>query len=134
MNRQNFLGHLMLALALIALAAFAGQMRRWQHHSQGVTVGTTTTMTSSSSGPRRFEKLTGAEVLVRFRPGTTVDRMRNIALRLNDRVEDEIEAVDGLAVIEDEDGLTAEEVAAQYRALSDLVEYAEPNYLIKLDQ
>lgn len=132
MNRQNFLGHLMLALALITLAAFAGQMRRLgQQHSQGVLVvnnGTTT------FGPRRVERLTGAEVLVRFRPGTTVDRMRNIALRLHDRVQDEIEAVDGLAVIEDEDGLTAEEVAAQYRSLSDLVEYAEPSYEIKLDQ
>ncbi len=131
MNRQNFLGHLMLALALIALAAFAGQMRRWQQHSQGILVvnnGTTT------FGPRRVERLTGAEVLVRFRPGTTVDRMRNIALRLHDRVQDEIEAVDGLAVIEDEDGLTAEEVAAQYRSLGDLVEYAEPSYEIKLDQ
>ena len=132
MNRQNFLGHLMLALALIALAAFAGQMRRWQHHSHGVLVannGTTTTF-----GPRQFEKLTGAEVLVRFRPGTTVDRMRNIALRLHDRVEDRVEAVDGLAVIEDEDGLTAEAVAAQYRSLGELVEYAEPNYQINLDQ
>ncbi|MBA3768686.1 MAG: hypothetical protein H0W99_17250, partial [Acidobacteria bacterium] len=73
MNRQNFLGHLMLALTLIALAAFAGQMRRWQQHSQGVLVLNTPTMTF---GPRRAEKLTGAEVLVRFRPGTTVDRMR----------------------------------------------------------
>lgn len=130
MNRQNFLGHLMLALALITLAAFAGQMRRWQHHSHSVLVADSPT----TFGPRRVEPLRGAEVLVRFRPGTSVDSMRSIARRLHDHVEDEIEAVDGLAVIEDDDGDTAEEVAAQYRSLGELVEYAEPNYEINLDQ
>lgn len=132
MNRQNFLGHLMLALALIALAAFAGQMRRWQHHhTQGVLVANSPT--TAATAPN-IEPIIASEVLVRFRPGTSVERMRNIALSLNDRVEDEIEAVDGLAVIEDEDGATAEEVAAQYRALGALVEYAEPNYRINLDR
>jgi subtilisin family serine protease len=130
MNRQNFLGHLMLALALIALAAFAGQMRRWQHHSQSVLVASSQTTAVAPN----YEQTIHSEVLVRFRHGTTVDRMRNIARRLNDRVEDRVEAVDGLAVIEDEDGDTAEEVAAQYRSLGDLVEYAEPNYEINLDR
>ncbi|HEX8143299.1 MAG TPA: S8 family serine peptidase [Pyrinomonadaceae bacterium] len=133
MNRQNFLGHLTLALALIGLAAMAGQVRRWQHHHQhteGVLVADSRTTTTVA--PRHDFKR--AEVLVRFHPGTTVDRMRNIARRLHDQVEDEIEAVDGLAVIEGEDGETAEEIAAQYRSLPELVAYAEPSYEINLDQ
>jgi subtilisin family serine protease len=60
--------------------------------------------------------------------------MRDIAGSLHDRFEDEIEAVDGLAVIEDEDGKTAEEVAAEYRSMTNLVEYAEPNFRITLDR
>jgi subtilisin family serine protease len=128
MNRQNLLGHLALALALIALAALAGQVRRWQHHSNGVLVADyeTTTVT-----PRHDFKR--AEVLVRFRPGTTIDRIKNAARRLHDNFEDKIEAVDGLAVIEGEDGETAEDLAAQYRSLPELVQYAEPNYEINLD-
>jgi thermitase len=128
MNRQNFLGHLALALALIALAALAGQMRRWQPRSNGVLVS------GSPGGGQVTRRVpTRPGVLVRFRPGTTVDKMKNIARRLHDRVEDEIEAVNGLAVIEGEDNETAEEVAAQYRSLSELVEYAEPSYEIRLD-
>lgn len=129
MNRQNFLGHLMLALALIALAAFAGQMRRLQHRSSAVLRGDRHT----TNAPRQLQPLVNAEVLVRFRPGTSVDSMRKIAASLHDRLEDEIEAVDGLAVIEDEDGRTAEEVAAEYRSLVNVVEYAEPNHRIHLD-
>lgn len=128
MNRQNFIGHLALALALIALAALAGQMRRWQSRSHGVLVpGSSTTPVARRQAPKR------AEVLVRFRAGTTVDKMKAVARRLQDRVEDEIEAVDGLALIEGEESETAEEVAAQYRSLSELVEYAEPSYEINLD-
>jgi thermitase len=131
MNRQNFLGHLALALALIALAALAGQVRRWQSHTQGVLV-TSDSPTTTTTIPRH--NLKSAEVLVRFRPGTTVDKMKSVALRLNDHVEDEIEAVDGLAVIEGEESETAEDVAAQYRSLHELVEYAEPNIEINLDE
>jgi subtilisin family serine protease len=127
MNRQNFIGHLALALALVALAALAGQMRRWQPRSHGVLVSGTSTPVA----PRQAHR--PPEVLVRFHPGTTVDKMKMIARRLDDRVEDEIEAVNGLAVIEGEDNETAETVAAQYRSLTELVEYAEPSYEINLD-
>ncbi|MGB7925060.1 MAG: S8 family serine peptidase [Pyrinomonadaceae bacterium] len=126
MNRHNFLGHLALAITLIFLAAFAGQIRRWQNQPRAkfeVEYKTETPVI----------KREGAEVLVRFRPGTTLERMRNIARRLNDRIEDRIESVNGLAVIEDEDGVNAEAVAAQYRALTDSVEYAEPNFRITLE-
>ncbi|HEX8776345.1 MAG TPA: S8 family serine peptidase [Pyrinomonadaceae bacterium] len=130
MNRQNFLGHLALALAIIALAALAGQVRRWQHHptTRGVFVVDSPSRTLAPG--RNFRR---AEVLVRFRPGTALDRIKNTARRLHDRFEDRIEAVDGLAVIEGEDGETAEDIAAEYRSLPELVEYAEPNYEINLD-
>jgi subtilisin family serine protease len=58
--------------------------------------------------------------------------IESIAARLNDQVEDQIEAVAGLEVIEDEDGKDAESVVAQYRSLPE-VEYAEANSEIKLD-
>ena len=127
MNRQNFPKHLILALTVILVAAMVGQVRRWQRdsspRSRSRVVVTTTTRTTAREP---------AEVLVRFRQGTKLDRMREIAGRLNDRVEDSVEAVDGLAVIEDNDGKTAEAVAAEYRLLTDSVEYAEPNYVINL--
>ena len=128
MNRHNFLGHLALAITLIFLAAFAGQIRRWQNQPRPV-----------FTPPIEFEtdeptvRRDRAEVLVRFRPGTTLERMRSITRRLNDRIEDRIESVSGLAVIEDEDGLDAEQVAAEYRALTDSVDYAEPNFTITLE-
>jgi subtilisin family serine protease len=60
--------------------------------------------------------------------------IRNIAFRHHDILEDSIESVDGLAVLRDEDGLTAEEVAEEYNSIKGLVEYAEPNYEITLDR
>jgi subtilisin family serine protease len=128
MNRQNFLGHLALAITLIFLAAFAGQIRRWQQQPRPAPDFRIQTRTETRNVRRE-----AAEVLVRFRPGTTLERMQAVALRLNDRVEDRIESVNGLAVIEDEDGLDAERVAAEYRAMSDIVDYAEPNITISLE-
>jgi thermitase len=128
MNRHNFLGHLALAITLIFLAALAGQIRRWQNQPRP-TFETRIETETKMPTPRRA----ASEVLVRFRSGTTMEKMRNIALSLNDRIEDRIESVNGLAVIEDEDGLDAEGVAAQYRAMTDLVDYAEPNFTITLE-
>jgi thermitase len=128
MNRHNFLGHLALAITLIFLAAFAGQIRRWQNQPRPAFVSRTESETKNSTRERD-----GAEVLVRFRPGTTMEKMRNISLSLNDRIEDRIESVNGLVVIEDHDGLDAERVAAQYRGMRDLVDYAEPNFKITLE-
>lgn len=138
MNRQNFLGHLALALTLVLVAAFAGQVRHWQHdwqghpHNQRFVLGGEPhvhTHDGISSAPEQEH----AEVLVRFRAGTSLEQVRTLAAHLNDRVEDEIESVDGLAVIEDEDGLSAQAVADQYSKLTDFVVYAEPNFGIVLD-
>lgn len=133
MNRQNFLGHLTLALAVILLAAFVGQMRHWHKRQppprseRGVFF-----LKVQTEAPEQTERKK-AEVLVRFRTGVTLAAIKEIAAAHNDRVEDQLEEVDGLAVIEDEDGETADQVAAEYNALPDDVEYAEPNYEIHLE-
>src|SRR2546423_2257952 len=128
MNRQNFLGHLALAITLILLAAFLGQIRHWQqewrsNHAYWA-VGDRRPVTSK---PRT------AEVIVKFRAGTSLEQMKAIAARFGDRLEDQYEFIDGEAVMEDLDGESAEQVAAEYNAHTDLVEYAEPNYEISLD-
>jgi thermitase len=128
MNRHNFLGHLALAITLIFLAAFAGQIRRWQNQPRAFL-----NPENRTEDEARTVRRNAAEVLVRFRPGTTLERMQSIARRLDDRIEDRIESVSGLAVIEDQDGLDAEEVASEYRALTETVEYAEPNFTITLE-
>jgi thermitase len=129
MNRQNFPKHLLLAVTIIMLAAMAGQIRRWQRDWQprrSRAVLTTTQPAARVSRPR------ASEVIVRFRQGTALERIRAIALRQNDRIEDRIESVNGLFVIEDEDGRDVDAVVNEYRALPD-VEYVEPNYTISLD-
>src|SRR5215213_2045609 len=140
MNRQNFWGHLALALTLVVLAGFVGQIRRW-HNWQTPKKDTPRferieeireAGSDEAEIPESEEVNDGAEVLVRFRQGTTLERIKALALRNNDRFEDEYESVNGLVALEDEDGLDAEEVAAEYRALAD-VEYAEPVYLLYAD-
>ncbi len=131
MNRQNFLGHLALAITIILVAAFAGQLRHWERQRD--------------SAPRAAEKLTsyspsyggvemsrGPEVLVRFRAGTTDSTIRGITERLHDNVEDEIESVNGLVAIDDLDDANPQSVVDQYRKMAD-VEYAEANNLITLE-
>ena len=59
--------------------------------------------------------------------------IKKIAAKNNDRVEDEIETVNGLVAIDDLDNLDAKAVAEQYSKMTDLVEYAEPNFKIELD-
>jgi subtilisin family serine protease len=142
MNRNNFLGHLVLALAVVLLAAFAGQVRHWQQERLAapppppkIEVRETDDVSDGAEDGENVDETDeseGAKVLVRFKHGTSVQAIENLARSHNDEVNDEIEAVNGLAVIEDEDGLDAEAVAAEYRHLPD-VEYAEPSYDIKLE-
>ena len=138
MNRNNFFGHLALAVALVMLAAFVGQMSRmqWSHGSRE-TVGQRAVVAvhepqEADEPEAEFES--DGEVLVRFREGTTEEAVRAITERLNDRLLDRFDYVDGpayLAAVADEDGLDAAEVAAEYRRLPEVV-YAEPNAEINL--
>jgi subtilisin family serine protease len=142
MNRQNFLGHLALALTLIVLAGFAGQIKRWQGERSYTprarvgfdynTVRERVREETEVLDEAEESESGNAEVLVRFRPGTSLERIKTLARMNNDRFEDEYENVKNLVALEDEDGLDAEEVAAEYRSLPD-VEYAEPVFEIHLD-
>ena len=138
MNRQNFYGHLALALAVIMVAAFVGQMRRvqqqWHDAPPAPSVEQSVEPSDEVAGDADTdaEEASDAEVIVRFRPGTTKEAVNRLTAQLNDRVEDRFEFIDNEAVIADEDGLDAQAVAAEYRALPQVL-YAEPNFDIELD-
>ncbi len=128
MNRNNIWIHIGIATVLITLAAVLGQIDRWRSAlktPQGEKrVVRTVAVEKTSTVP---------EVLVRFKPGITLDRARSLAAAYNDLVVDNIESVPGLKVIDDLDNADAQSVADQYAAMTDLVEYAEVNYEIRLD-
>src|SRR5438128_10268753 len=137
MSRNKIFLQVAIALVLILISAFAGQLNKWRKRL------ITTEQSPASSQPapdansdqgsdESDQQSNKSEVLVRFRSGTTPERIAQIMTSLHDEVEDRIEAVDGLDVIEDEDGKDAATVVAQYQALPE-VEYAEANAEIRLD-
>jgi subtilisin family serine protease len=137
MNRQNFFGHLALAVAIVILAAFVGQMRRMERSHAGFERRDIVSMQhehdhDSAEADETEDELEDAEVIVRFRPGTSRAAIERITEGLNDRLLDRFEFINNQAAIADEDGLAPETVAAEYRGLPE-VEYAEPNSIIELD-
>lgn len=137
--RKNIWPHISIALALVLVAAFAGQIYRWQKNwkrtspsSSPSRANETVESSEEDSESDETDRAKKTEVLVRFRAGTARELIEQITERLNDDIEDRIESVEGLEVIEDEDGKDAESVVAQYRALPE-VEYAELNSEIVLD-
>jgi subtilisin family serine protease len=133
MNRNNFLGHLALALTIILVAAFAGQLRRWDQHRHHASCSKTSITTMPDSSVDGVSVKHEPEVFVRFRPGVTEEAKRRIAFRLNDNIENEIESVNGLVVIDDLDNADPQAVADEYLKMQDEVEYAEPNFMISLE-
>jgi thermitase len=135
MSRNNIWVHLTIALTLVLIAALVGGVRHWrrgpQRSSQPVSRPEPTPDSQENGGDEQ-DDADKAEVLVRFRPGTTREAIDRTVAQFHDQVEDRIESVDGLDVIEDEDGKTSADVVAQYRALAE-VEYAEANSEITLD-
>ncbi|HEX8162228.1 MAG TPA: S8 family serine peptidase [Pyrinomonadaceae bacterium] len=139
MNRQNFFKHLTLALAFVFLAAFAGQMRRTsvrralrsEEKARWVRGDDERAAAAGDEEATDFEPAEDSEVIVRFRDGMTREEINAVIARLNDRLEDRFENVDGAVAVADEDGLDSEQVARQYRALPEVV-YAEPNFRISL--
>ncbi|HLL70024.1 MAG TPA: S8 family serine peptidase [Pyrinomonadaceae bacterium] len=138
MNRQNFYGHLALAASVVILAAFVGQMRRMEsrhariEQREAVIVPRDTIHPGAEADDSHGEAEDDAEVIVRFRSGTSRETINRITEGLNDRLLDRFEFINNEAVIADEDGLSPETVAAEYRHLPE-VEYAEPNFVIDLD-
>jgi subtilisin family serine protease len=129
MNRQNFLGHLALALTLILIAAFVGQIRHWQHWKRPSVSLTVTTSQEQQLGISGQKK---TEILVRFRQGTSLERIRSIVAGHKDFVERHLD-FEGLEdAIEDSSGEAPETLAGEYASLPE-VEFAEPNFAINLD-
>ena len=136
MKRRNYALHFALAGALVVLAAAAGRIERWEGRRtvtlrREVAVAPAAPVADRPAVAVGEEDFDAAEVLVRFRPGVSRERMEEVAASLNDQVEDEIESVEGLTSIDDLDDADAERVAAEYASLPE-VEYAEPNYRINL--
>lgn len=139
MSRNKYILYVALVLVVILVFAFAGQVRRLQtqlRSSVRIIPGESKSredVAQNEMDQDAAASLGRAEVLVKFRAGVSENVVNEIAARLNDRVQDEIEAVPGLTTIDDPDNGDPAAVAAQYRALPE-VEYAEPNYEISLDQ
>ena len=132
MNRKNFWTHLGIALVVIAIAAVFGQIRNWENSRKTVIVNKQTT--TKPIALKRTNKDAQPEVFVKFRAGVSLDAIKKLTSKNNDRIEDEIESVSGLVSVDDLDNADAETVAAQYGKMSDLVEYAEPNFEINLNE
>src|SRR4051812_32251918 len=134
MNRRNYTLHFALAGALVVLAAAAGRVERWEGgRAPRLQVVVREAAPAAPQPPAVLGEEGGEpEVLVRFKPGVSEARVEEIAASRHDRVEDEIEAVEGLAAIDDLDNEDAARVAAEYAALPE-VEYAEPNFRIELE-
>jgi subtilisin family serine protease len=138
MNRNNFFIHLALALVLVLVAAFAGQLTRWrkQWKNQVRIVPATEKKTPRSaeeialSETRNFGS---PEVLVKFKSGVSSEAIDALTARLHDRVEDRIENAEGWEAIDDLDNADAASIVAQYSQLPE-VGYAEPNYEINLEE
>jgi thermitase len=132
MNRNNIWIHIGLATVLITIAAVLGQIERWKTaiHSSSVALQTQIDKRAGNDDP--IVKKHRPEVLVRFKHGVSISQIRDIAAAHHDVLADEIEAVDGLSVIDDLDDANPQAVAGQYAAMTD-VAYAEPNFKIKLD-
>lgn len=137
MNRNNFFIHLALAFVLILVAAFAGQLTRWRKQWKAPHIVPATDKKQAGtvdeialSETRSFGR---AELLVKFKSGVSDDAIEAITARFHDRVEDRIENADGVEAIDDLDNADPATLVAEYSKLPE-VEYAEPNYEIKLDE
>src|SRR5689334_18017270 len=137
MNRNNFLPHIALALVLILVAAFAGQLRKWQTQWKNMRIipaeeKRREPINNIESAPFEPRGTSAPEVMVKFKAGVSEDTIEKITQSLHDQVEDEIEAVPGLDAIDDLDDADAEAVANEYRKLPE-VEYAEAVFEIEAD-
>ena len=133
MNRNNIWIHVSIAVVLVTIAAVLGQVDRWRS-SLKLSDTTTRTLPAVKTDGIKVTGNSTPEVLVRFKSGVSLDQIRSITASNNDALSDEIESVAGLTVIDDLDNANADSVAAEYAAMSDFVEYAEPNFRIELDE
>ena len=138
MNRNNFLIHVALAIVLILVAAFAGQLNRWRKHwkSQMRIVPA-----EEKKRPQTAEEVaitearanSRPEVLVKFKSGVSQDAIDALSARFNDQVEDRIENAPGWIAIDDLDDASPAATVREYLLLPE-VEYAEENFEINLTE
>jgi thermitase len=137
MNRNNFFIHLALALVLILVAAFAGQLSRWRKQWKPPHVVPATDKKQPGTVDEIALSETNSfgtpEVLVKFKSGVSDEAIEALTARLHDRVEDRIENADGVEAIDDLDNADAATIVAEYSKLPE-VEYAEPNFEINLEE
>lgn len=138
MNRNRSIIYVASALVIVLVVAFVYQFRQLQRQLRS-SVHIIPTEPKSREVVQNGMEDTGAaalarpEVLVKFRDGVSAEAIEQITNRLNDQLQDQIEAVPGLTAIDDRDEADASATAAEYRALPE-VEYAEPNYEISISQ
>ena len=138
MNRNNFVIHLALAIVLILVAAFAGQLNKWRKHWKSqMRIVPAEEKKRGSSTPREIaltETRSGRpEVLVKFKSGVSEETIDELMSRMNDQVEDRIENAPGWQAIDDLDNADVNAIIATYQTLPE-VEYVEENYEISLSQ
>jgi subtilisin family serine protease len=138
MNRNNIFIHIALALVLILVAAFAGQLSRWrkQWKAQMRIVPVEEkqkSMTVENISLSETRSFGAPEILVKFKSGVSQEAIDRLTALRNDRVEDRIENADGWEAIDDFDNADAATLVKEYQQLPE-VEYAEPNYEINLDE
>lgn len=133
MNRKNIWVHIVLAVVIVGLAAIAGQISKWSSRNvSSVKDKTVIKVTPKPVTVSRSVNEREPEVFVKFKSNVSLAEIRKITAKYNDRVEDKIETVRGLVAIDDLDNADPEKIAEQYRQMTNLVEYAEPNFEIKL--
>jgi hypothetical protein len=82
MNRNNFLPHVALALILILVAAFAGQLRRWQTQWKSrmriipAEEKRREPINNTESAPFEPRQANAPEVMVKFKPGSVKRRFK----------------------------------------------------------
>ena len=134
MNRGNFWIRITVVAIVVTFAAVIGQIERLRNSLRVQPQETPVVVDDKRPRPPKKPRVESEpEVLVRFKPGISIDAIRQIAGRSNDRLDDEIESVNGLAFIDDLDNADPVTVAEQYAAMTDQVLYAEPNFEIRID-
>lgn len=138
MNRNNIFIHLALALVLILVAAFAGQLNRmrkqWKSQVRIVPMEEKKRATTAEEMALSEARASARpEVLVKFKSGVSRSAIGALTLRLNDRIEDRIEHAEGWESVDDLDNADPATIVAEYSKLPE-VEYAEPNFDIELSE
>jgi subtilisin family serine protease len=136
MNRNNFLIHVALAIVLILVAAFAGQLNRWRKHWKAEMRIVPAEEKARPQTPEEVavaegERRDNAEVLVKFKSGVSSQTIEALESRINDRIVDRFEYAPGWTAIDDLDDASPADLVAQYRSFPE-VEYAEENFTIQV--